>query len=235
MMRKLLTFWLPLAAVAASWELVLWRPGWLWYWLILNLVGTGFFLVWLARGRILIDWLPLLVVNLGVFWWLLWLDFAALRYIFPLFFMPFVYKVLKESGQSDEALFTEQGQFLLVLGGTFFVSSTCFGLLTVLGWQLWPASFIFLIAFALLIYPGRAQLVDFLILCLLGIEAFAILAWLPFSELTLGVLLTIFVTASRDLLKYFISPDLIVARIIWKKAVFYLGLTAFVLIFSVWL
>lgn len=228
-----------MVAVMASWELVLWRPQGLWYFFILNLAGTVLFLFWLSRSRpwrrrILVDWLPLLIVNLGVFWWLLWLDFGALRYIFPVCLLPFLYGILKESGQSGESLFTERGQTLLFLGGTFFTSSICFGLLTVLGWQLWPVAVIFLITLALLSYSAVSPFINFLILCLLGIESFSLLAWLPFGELTLGVLLTIFITASQDLLKYFVSPDLIVPRIIWKKAAFYLGLTGFVLSFSTW-
>ena len=69
---------------------------------------------------------------------------------------------------------------------------------------------------------------------LLGAEVFSVLVWLPFTEVTLGLLLTIIMLAAYDLLKYLTKPELIVRRIIVKKLVVYVFFLVLVLASTPW-
>lgn len=241
-------FWLALLATLASWELLLWRPSQLWYWLVLNLAASAALSNFLAAGELpnkppLGDRLALIIFNASVFYWLLWLDFGLVKYFIPwLLWLVLLYLLVAGSRQNrSSALLTVRLVFFL--GGTFFSASIAFGLVTVLGWPLWLVLLIFLAAFAALAGSGifywagppRHLLIAYLALTLLAAEALAVLSWLPFTEVTLGLVLTIIILASYDLLKYFVQPELIVRRIIVKKIAVYGFFLVLVLVSTAWL
>lgn len=238
-MLRIIKFWLPLFAVLVSWELGLWRPAWFWLALVLalaaSLVLTFFLKPKLVSWRAFLpDSLAFTVFVISVFWWLFWLDLAWLKYLLPLaFWLVMIYAFCEIQGRKERDL-PPPWRLALFLGGIFFTGSICFGLLTVLGWPLWSALFIFLAALAVFSWSAMARLEGFLLLLLLGAEVFSVIVWLPFTEATLGLILTIIMLGVYDLLKYLTNPELIVRRIIIKKIVVYVFFLVLVLASTPW-
>lgn len=241
-------FWLALGVELASWELLIWRPHALWYALALNLgasFGLSYFLSfkdWPAKIR-LGDRLGLMVFNASIFYWLLWLDFGLIKYFLPLIMALMLAYLLRAEGAAARRVGgLESLRLVIFLGGMFFSASIAFGLVTVLGWPLWLVVLIFTGAFSLLAWPaifywplgGERLLFGYLAMGLLAAESLAVLLWLPFTEMTLGLMLTIIVLASYDLLKYFIQPELIIRRVIVKKILVYVFFLTLVMTSATW-
>src|SRR3989338_7516719 len=246
-MSSILKFWLPLLAILASWELGLLYPSWFWYWLVLGVSASltlGFFMNprTVSWQRYLPDVLAFMAFAASVFWWFFWLDLAYLKYVLAMVFwlvMAFAFVDIRNNRPRD---FPAHWRLSLFLGGMFFSSSVCFGLLTVLGWPLWLALLIFLTGLAVFSWSAMIYLEErpdnlirgFLFMLLLGAEVFSVLVWLPFTEVTLGLLLTIIMLAAYDMLKYLTKPELIVRRIIVKKLVVYVFFLVLVLASTPW-
>lgn len=240
-------FWLSLLTELASWELVFWRPGLLWYWLILNL-GAGLALSYFltpTAGLVkpkLGDRLGFIIFNITIFYWLLWLDFGLTKYAIPAIIVIFLAYLLTGLRNNSQTKIQESARLVFFLGSTFFLASIAFGLVTVLGWPLWLVMLIFSGVFllsawpAIFYWPGGQdrKLLGYLALSLLAVESLAVLLWLPFTEVTLGLMLTIIILASYDLLKYFIQPELIVRPVIIKKVLVYVGFLSLILISTNW-
>ncbi len=244
-MLKSLVFWASLAGVLFSWELALFDPPRVLYWLLLCLVASGVASARLsAPGRgfwsVLVDRMSVVLFCAGVFWWLLWLDFQYLKFgIALLLWVAFVYGMRRETPGEHQSITL---RLILFFGGTFVWTVTSFGLLTVIGWQLAEAFAVFIASFGVFAYsglctltrsPGRL-LAAYLLLVLLGIEFFSVVAWLPFTEVTLAAILTVLVLASYDLIKYYLYPERIRKRIIVKKLLVYGFFLAVVLASTSW-
>jgi|GEM_PF-2037255 len=246
-MLRIIKFWLPLFVILISWELALWYPSGFWYSFGLAIVASAVLAFFLNPGPIawhhsLPDRLAFMVFVVCIFWWFFWLDLAWLKYILPVvFWLAMVYAFWEIQGQNERGL-PPHWRLALFLGGTFFSGSVCFGLLTVLGWPLWSALLIFLACFAVFSWSAMMYLEadsadiirGFLLLMLLGAEIFSVIVWLPFTEATLGLILTIIMLGAYDLLKYLTKPELIVRRIIVKKIVIYIFFLALVLASTPW-
>lgn len=238
-MLAIIKFWLPLSAILVSWELGLWQPAWFWYALALA-IASSLVLVFSLNPQP-IAWcyslpgrLAFMVFVICVFWWFFWLDLAWLKYFLPIvFWLVMVYAFLEIQSQRERSL-PPHWRLALFLGGTFFSGSVCFGLLTVLGWPLWSALLIFLAVLAVFSWSAMVSLEGFLLLLLLGAEIFSVIVWLPFTEATLGLILTIIMLGAYDLLKYLTKPELIVRRIIIKKVAVYIFFLALVLASTPW-
>lgn len=236
---RIVKFWLPLFAILASWELALWQPSWFWYSLILAILASltlGFFLnpravSWKRHWPDLLAFTTFIVC---VFWWLFWLDLVFIKYALPVAFWLVMAYAFVDIQQQALRNFPPHWRLALFLGGTFFSSSVCFGLLTVLGWPLWSALLIFLGALAVFSWSALVHLEGFLLLMLLGAEIFSVIVWLPFTEATLGLILTIIMLGVYDLLKYLANPELIVRRIIIKKIAVYTFFLVLVLASTSW-
>ena len=240
-------FWLSAVALLASWELSLWLPNYLRYWLLLNL-GASFWLARfftrpeLGRGAARGDQLAFVVFNVSFFYWLLWLDFAWAKYALPWLLGLVLFYLLGGFLQNRPERRLPL-RLVFFLGGTFFCASAAFGLLTVLGLPLWLALLLFLAAFAGLSWPvifywsgpPPALLAGYLAMLLLAAETFSVLIWLPFTEVTLGLMLVIVVLAVYDLLKYFIAPALFVRRLVVKKIIIYGVFLMLILASTPWL
>jgi hypothetical protein len=243
-MSAILFFWLPALVILAVFEALLFKPAWLWYYLIL-LILAGSTLSWqLARQEIKrtrLSFLALfLTTTIGAFFWLLWIDFAWFKFLLPPLMLAIVSWLAlpgQQYGKVSSATFLS-----LFLAGTFFWSTVSFGLLTVLGWPLSHAVLVFLVAFILLAqganfserrdWPGTY--LASILLILLGMEIWSVIVWLPFSEMSLGLLTTLAVLLIYDLLKYFIDPALIRRRIVWRKLVIYFIFTLVILLLLRW-
>lgn len=246
-MLAIIKFWLPLFAILVSWELALWYPKGFWYALGLAIGASLVLVSFLNPGSrawrySLPDRLAFMVFVICVFWWFFWLDFAWLKYFLPVVFWAVTVYAFREIRSQKELGLPPHWRLALFLGGTFFAGSVCFGLLTVLGWPLWSALVIFLAALAVFSWSAmvfleadRNNLIrGFLLLILLGAEIFSVIVWLPFTEATLGLILTIIMLGTYDLLKYLTKPELIVRRIIIKKVVVYIFFLVLVLASTPW-
>src|SRR3989338_9655830 len=158
-MSSILKFWLPLLAILASWELGLLCPSWFWHWLGLGVLASlalGFFMNprTVSWQRYLPDVLAFMAFAASVFWWFFWLDLAYLKYVLAMVFwlvMAFAFVDIRNNRPRD---FPAHWRLSLFLGGMFFSSSVCFGLLTVLGWPLWLPLLIFFSCFGVFFLSG---------------------------------------------------------------------------------
>jgi hypothetical protein len=245
-MYKILLFWLPLLAIFASWELVLFQPTSILYWLGICLLSSAVFAWYISRGetqvvRATIDRFSFAVLSVGVFWWLLWIDYKVIKYVFPvIIFALLVYFVFDLRNSEGEV--SPRMRLAIFFGGTFFWATISFGLITVLGWQLWHALGLFVISFALLSYSATELLTGasiqhtkaWLVLVLFSAEIFSVIVWLPFTETTLALILTIISLFAYDMLKYFVQPELIRRKIIVKKILVYSVFLIFILASTPW-
>lgn len=246
-MNSIFLFILPLLGLGLGWELVLLRPAEIWYWLILVITGSIILSFSVDRhlplNRAWADRASFVVLSLSVFWWLLWLDFKYFNYAAPAVFCFLLAYFLRKTRRRELETLSPTLRLALFLGGTFFVSSLSFGLITVLGYPLWLVLVIFLLALALpawsaVVYLrqlGQNWSLSYLFVLLLLAEFFTALVWLPFTEMTLGLVLTIMILALYDLLKYFVKPELTVRRIIVKKIAVYTIFLVLVLLSTPWL
>lgn len=251
-------FLLGLLILLLAWELALLRPAYLMFSFLLA-ASASFYLSFLfvppaaapqglAAGwrRFWPDRLLFIVFNLSFFWWLLWVDFRALKYLIPIFSafaLLYFFTRVRRPGQKT---IPPQIGLVLFLGGVFFTAAAAFGLETVLGWPLWAALFIFTAALAILalpaanLYEGEQETLrlgrrrSFLIILLLGAEFFSALVWLPFTEFTLALFMTLALILAYDFLKYYLRPELIRTRIIVKKAFVYSGFLLLLLALTPW-
>lgn len=246
-MQVFLFFILPLAGLGLSWELVLADPQRIWYWFILALAGGGllsfsvnFQLPW---RRAWADRVSFVVLLASVFWWLLWLDFSYFNYAVPVIFWLLTVFLLRHTRGRELEILPPSLRLAMFLASSFFASSLSFGLVTVLGYPLWLVLVIFLLVLALPTWSatiyleqlGKNWLLSYLFLLLVLAEFFTVLVWLPFTEITLGLVLTIVILALYDLLKYFVKPELTVRRIIVKKIIVYAVFLLLVLVSTPWL
>ncbi|MBI2050372.1 MAG: hypothetical protein HYT31_01025 [Parcubacteria group bacterium] len=244
-MLKSLIFWLGILGVLASWELALADPGRVLYWLLLCLASSSIVSVRFSddtspfRG-IMADRIAVVLFVVGAFWWFLWLDFAYIKYAVPfLVWLGLMY--------ASARLRSEQSQLVTVrlalfFGGTFFWSVTSFGLLSVIGWEVWETLSVFGVSFGVFSYTGVRTLQPppgsvfsaWLVLLLLGLELFSVVAWLPFTEVTLALVLTVLVLFCYDFIKYYLFPERIRKMIIIKKLAIYAFFILIVLVSTPW-
>lgn len=245
-MLKSLVFWASLLGVLASWELVLIDPARILYWLLLCLISASTASLRIGGdGRpfsgALMDRISVVLFAAGVFWWLLWLDFEYVKFAIGVaVWAALAYGMRRENpGEHRSATL----RLMLFFGGTFVWSVTSFGLLTVIGWQLAEALAVFIASFGVLAYSGlnllaprdrKSGLAAYLVLFLLGVEFFSVVAWLPFTEVTLALVLTVLLLASYDLIKYYVYPERIRKRIIAKKLIMYAFFLSVVLVSTPW-
>lgn len=246
-MKALLFFILPAVALVAGWELVLADPQQIWYWFILALFSSGllsfsinFSLPW---RRAWADRVSFVVLAISVFWWLLWLDFSYFNYAVPVIFWVLMVVLLRYTRVRELEILPPSLRLAMFLASSFFASSLSFGLVTVLGYSLWLVLVIFLLVLALPTWAatiylqqlGKNWVLSYLFLLLVLAEFFTVLVWLPFTEITLGLILTVVILAFYDLLKYFVKPELTVRRIIVKKIIVYAVFLLLVLLSTPWL
>ncbi|MEK7164604.1 MAG: hypothetical protein AAB779_01525 [Patescibacteria group bacterium] len=246
-MNLLLFFILPIMALGLGWELVLADPQQIWYWFILVLASGGllsfsvnFNLPW---RRAWADRVSFMVLLVSVFWWLLWLDFSYFNYVVPVIFWLLTVLLLRYTRGRELEILPPSLRLAMFLASSFFASSLSFGLVTVLGYPLYLVLIVFLLLLALPTWAatiylrqlGKNWLLSYLFLLLVLAEFFTVLVWLPFTEITLGLVLTIVILAFYDLLKYFVKPELTVRRIIVKKIIVYAIFLLLVLFSTPWL
>lgn len=244
-MLSFLGFWASLAGLLVSWELVLYSPARVFYWFGLCLVCSSFLVFLLTKNdpgwkKGLIDRLSFVLFCVGAFWWFLWLDLNVIKYIIPFVIWGSIVYFARDS--RNMGIISKNEKLAIFFGGVFFWSAISFGLSTVLGWKLWQVLLIFLVSFAVLCWPAMRSVSEnslkkikaYLLLILLAVEMFAVIAWLPFTEATLALILTIFVLFIYDLEKYYLNPELINRRIITRKIVIYLLFFCLALISTPW-
>lgn len=231
-MLKSLVFWASLVVILASWELALLDPVRILYWLSLCLVASGVASWRLGADErafwsVLVDRISVVLFSTGVFWWLLWLDFQYAKFaVAALVWAVLVYGMRREKPEERRSVTL---RLILFFGGTFVWAVTSFGLLTVIGWQLVETLGVFMVSFGVFAYSGfrtvvgeqQGALAAYLVLVLLGVEFFSVVAWLPFTELSLALILTVLSLGSFDLIKYYVYPERIRKRIIAKKLLVY--------------
>lgn len=246
-MNALLFFIIPVIGLGLGWELVLAYPQGLWQWFALSFFGAillafsiNFNLPW---RRAWADRVSFVVLSISVFWWLLWLDYGYFNYIVPVIFWLLAVSLVRYTRSHELEILPPSLRLAMFLASSFFASSLCFGLITVLGYPLWLVLAVFLVVLALPTWAaaiyfqqlGKNWELSYLFLLLILAEFFTAMLWLPFTEITLGLVLTIVVLALYDLLKYFIKPELIVRRIIIKKIAVYAAFLFLVLVSTPWL
>jgi len=247
MIIRAVIFWFSLALLLVSWEMAILEPSRLLAWFGLTLAGSAISALHIGmrdKGftRSFIDRGSFVLLNVAIFWWLLWLDLAIVKFAFPVFLAFYIFYILRGVKNDGYGLFSEKNALIVFLGGTFFWSTISFGLITVMGWQLWHALLIFLAGFLIfsivaikkLAEDLREQMRALVLLLLIAAEAFSVLVWLPSAEITLALELTIIVLFTYDLLKYFIDPELIRKKIIAKKILVYLAFFAIALLSTSW-
>ena len=246
-MIKILSFWLLSMALLVSWEALLIQPIRLFYWLAICLISSAV-LGWLATKsdentiHANIDRLVFVVFSLGVFWWLLWIDYEYLKFAFPVIVWVILLYSTKDLWKSKSEVLNSKTRLVLFFGGIFFWSAISFGLISVVGWQIWHAIGLFMVSFAILSYSvienitisSNQHIQSWLLLLLISAEVFSVIVWLPFTESTLALILTIISLFTYDLLKYFINPELIRKKIILKKIIVYVVFLIFILVSTPW-
>lgn len=238
-------FWTFFSCILLSWELVLVYPAQIFYLIFLCILASTALSWFLVKDEektksSILNQISFIFLCLGIFFWLLWLDFIFVKFAVPFVLWIAIFYIIR--GSDKTGIMRKITKLGIFLGGTFFWSSISYGLLTVLGWQLWQVFLIFLFSFIFISWPAVKTLEPdslnyikaWILLVLLGAELFAVIAWLPFTELTLALILTLFVMFVYDLEKYFIDPLLIRRRIIIKKALIYLIFLCLVLISTPW-
>ena len=216
--------------------MALYAPSSVFYWFglcLLASIGVSAFLTKNSETRKirLIDALSFILLCVGVFWWVLWIDFAIIKYAIPLI----IWAVFAHLGTDSfkMGVLSRKERLGLFFGGTFFWASVCFGLLTVLGWSIWVCALIFLACFSLFSYGACQILSDnkikntsaYLLVLFLAAEFFIVIAWLPFADATLALIFVVCILFVYDFAKYYVSPELIRKRIVTKKfAVYFLFL-----------
>ncbi|OJI07327.1 hypothetical protein BK004_01175 [bacterium CG10_46_32] len=244
-MIKFLVFWVSLLGILISWELVLLDPSNILYWLFLCLVASGIASLRLSGGdggfwSVLIDRISVVLFSIGVFWWLLWIDFEYIKFVVAaLVWCVLVYGMRREKPHEHMSVTL---RLILFFGGTFVWTVTSFGLFTVIGWKLIETLGVFIVSFSVFAYSGvhtiarnqKGLLTAYLVLMLLGIEFFSVVSWLPFTEATLALILTVLVLGSFDLIKYYIYPERIRKKIIIKKLLVYAFFLVVVLVSTSW-
>lgn len=237
--------WLGLLGVLASWELALADPGRVLYWLLGCLVAASVVSLKLSDEEgtfqsVLVDRIAAVLFSVGALWWFLWLDFAYAKFAAPvLVWLVLAYASTREQTRGRVS---PTVRLMLFFGGTFFWAVTSFGLLSVIGWEVWETLAVFGASFAAFAYAGvhtlgaprqdtfRAHLA----LVLLGLELFSVVAWLPFTETTLALILVVLALFGYDFIKYYLYPDLIRKRIIIKKVALYALFLIVVLVSTPW-
>jgi len=246
-MFKILSFWVLSLLLLVSWESLLIQPIRLFYWLGICLLSSAV-LGWLATKydeniiRANIDRLVFVVFSLGTFWWLLWIDYEFLKYAFPILVWIILIYSIRDLWNSKSEIIDSKTRLVLFFGGIFFWSTISFGLIGVVGWQIWHALGLFLISFAILSYSvienitisSKQHIQLWFMLLLISAEVFSIIVWLPFTESSLALIFTIISLFSYDMLKYFVNPELIRKKIITKKILVYIIFLIFVLISTSW-
>ncbi|MBI4134484.1 MAG: hypothetical protein HY471_00025 [Candidatus Sungbacteria bacterium] len=230
-MASLLTFWLPLALVLFSWEAVLLNPGRIGLWFGVCLIAAAV-IAWRACSGVL-DRLSVLLFLAGVFWWGLWIDFATIKFALPVFIAAAFAYVLSSPSRTHLALF---------LGGVFFWSSIAFGLVTVLGRGLWESLIVFLAVYGVFVRAATVHSRSgaafpfslYVVLLLVAAEVFSVLVWLPFTEVTLGLIATAALLFFYDVAKYIADPALIRRKIVIKKVLVYAAFVVLVLASTPW-
>ena len=256
----MILFWLPLLLVLASWELVLIMPGFFVYFYLLNFLAS----IWLsfrfrnpAENSMLAEEKPGILSDLpdkllfvlfcsGVFWWNLWIDFSFLKYVFPVILWVLVVYLFKDVIKNQHKQMPPKMRLSLFLGNIFFWANITLSLFTILGWSLWLVVLLFFAVFAILGWTAnsflylkdntdpRYSLRSYLLFLLLVTELFAVIIWLPFSEFTLALILTIGAMFVYDFLKYYIQPDYARKLILFRKFLAYAFLLGVVLISTPW-
>lgn len=233
-----------------SWELVLFNPDRIILAFLLCLAGSvylAFLLVSSGAGKFRSDRALTIAFNLTFFFWLLWVDFSLLRYLFPLLASGLILYAYFDRQKRPGQGISSKMSLVFFLGGLFFTSSVAIGLLTILEWPLWAGLLIFISILAVLglsannyLYlnnpdsKSSERIKTFLILLLLGAEIFAAVIWLPFSEFTLALILTLLLIFIYDFLKYFIDPTLLRRWVIVKKLIIYFVFLFFLLLSTPW-
>ena len=246
-MLQTVLFWFSLCILLVSWELVLIEPSFVLYWFGACLVAAALCALHVSAGArnwrsALVDRFAYVVFLAGIFWWLLWIDFSFFKYAIALLVWLAVAYFARAAKRHGSDLFGHSGSLAVYVGGTFFWATTAFGLVTVLGWSIWKALVIFTVAFALLSWTAAYRLADsalpqvraWLVLVLIAVETFSLIVWLPFTEITLALMLTIVAAFAYDILKYLVDPSLIRRKIAAKKALVYFVFLALVLLSTPW-
>jgi hypothetical protein len=243
-MFSIIGYWVVLISLLASWEMVLLQPERILYWFYICLVSCGLLSWMLIKERttwkhILVDRLSFVIFCTGVFWWMLWLDFSLIKFAVPVIVWAALVYLLRGI---QSTMHTSKLSLALFFSGVFFWGTISYGLLTVIGWPLWQTLVVFLLSFGLLAAgvvhnisdDSNKQIRAWLLLLLLGVEFFSVVAWLPFTEVTLSLILTICVLFVYDLEKYYINPEFIRKNIITKKVILYTLFLAIILISTPW-
>jgi hypothetical protein len=244
-MLKTVIFWMAIFGILVIWELVLILPEFIIVWLGFCIVLSAFTSWQLGQQdeplkQILLDRFSFVLFNVGVLFWLLWLDFAFLKFFIAIIiWMAMSYAFFRAVYKER---ITQTMRLLIFFGGTFLWSTISYGLLTVIGWQLWQTLIVFSISFSVLLWTGLMVLKTsiyntmrvWLLLLLIGVEFFSVVAWLPFTEVTLAIILSLFLLFSFDLSKYLVNPELIRRKIILRKILVYMLFLGVVLLSTPW-
>jgi hypothetical protein len=259
-MKGNLVFWILLGFIVFSWEALIFNPSRILFWFFICVVSSILLAFFVTKShrfswrKIVLNGFGILFFSTGVFWWMLWLDFAFLKFVFPIIiglaFAYVIFLALKYRGQD----FPKSVKLALFSGGTFFWSSISFGLVITIGWSLWESLLVFLIPFS--VFAGIAikdsfskdnnqeesqdikffdySGIIYFLLLLLAAEIFSCLIWLPFTEVTLAFLLTIMLLFFYDLSKYIVNPKLISRKIIAEKVIIYFVFIVLVVLSTPW-
>ncbi len=241
-----LFFWISIVGMLVSWNMVLLQPEEIIRWFGVTLVSSSI-IAWLVFQsgnwrRLLIDRLALVCFSIGVYWWLLMQDFAVFKYIFPVVIWLFVVSFLREYQKNNHIEPTPKLRYTLFFGGLFTWSTVAYGVVFVVGWQLWQGFLLFLIPSILFSYSAiryvsedsTKQTLSLLLHTLIMSETFLVLLWLPFTEASLSLIVSAVSLFSYDMLKYYADPDLVRKQIMLKKAVLYAVFIAVALITTPW-
>jgi len=241
----ILIFWAFFFSLILSFEFLLLYPANYFYWAILCLAsstGISWFLTKEEKKTktSVAYQIIFILFCFGIFWWILWLDFKIIKFFIPVFAWVFIFSLIKDSVKSG--IMNKKTKLACFLGASFFWSTICYGLITVLGWKLWAVFFIFVFLFLIISWPASLSLdcsfgnsvKAWLLLVFLGSELFATIAWLPLAESTLGAVFTLMILIVYDLEKYYVNPESVRRRIIVRKVLLYILFLTAILASSSW-
>ena len=191
--------------------------------------------------RTFFDRAALVATIVGLQIWLLWVDFVYAAYIIPIIGTVLMWRLFQGTYRHGGRL-GSRSRLGLLFSGLFFWGTISFGVTSVLGWQVWQGMLIFVLPCVLFARTALAALVAArgetacytLLLTVIAAEAFAVISYLPFTEMTSGLLITLITLFVYDMLKYSADPQLIRHHIIIRKIAAYAAILALVLISTPW-
>lgn len=194
-----------------------------------------------AHVSVWVDRIAVLLFVAGLSGWLLWVDYAFLKYAFPLFGAGLLWHGYGDTTARFGVL-SAHARLSLFFANTFFWATIGYGVVSILGWQLWYGTVFFLLplyfsgkaAFVSIEKQPHAQHIALLVLLSISAQAFIVLLWLPFNETTNALLATLVSLFVFDMLKYFLAPSLVRRKIVRRKILAYAAICLLVLISTPW-